>query len=521
MISVPETLPDDPILLKQLLLSLHEQMSSKDKEITAKDGQIERLREQNALLIQRLFGRKSEQSSDPDSPQLVMFNEAESLAEAAPKAPADEVEEEAVAPTKRRGKRKPLPAELPRVEVVHELPEHELTCECGCRKQAIGEETSEQLEIIPMQVQVIRHIRKTYACKACESAPVTADKPAQLIEKSLASPSVLAMLLATKYADGIPLYRFEKMLSRHGIDIPRQTLGRWVIQCGEQLQPLLNLMRDRLLDSPVIHCDETRVQVLKEPDRAPSSQSWMWVQTGGPPDRPVILFDYSTSRAQEVPLRLLAGYRGYLMTDDYAGYNAVAAQAGVERLACWAHARRKFVEAQKVQPKGKTGRADIALGMINKLYGIERGLKDANDEQRHHGRQQHSLPLLTQLKAWLDKTQPQVTAQNALGKAVNYLASNWSRLERYIEAGHLPIDNNAAERAIRPFVIGRKNWLFSDTPKGATASAQLYSLIETAKANGWEPYAWLRHVLERLPLINSVEGYEVLLPWSCKPTTSL
>jgi transposase len=521
MISVPETLPDDPILLKQLLLSLHEQMSSKDKEITAKDGQIERLREQNALLIQRLFGRKSEQSSDPDSPQLVMFNEAESLAEAAPEAPADEVEEEAVAPTKRRGKRKPLPAELPRVEVVHELPEHELTCECGCRKQAIGEETSEQLEIIPMQVQVIRHIRKTYACKACESAPVTADKPAQLIEKSLASPSVLAMLLATKYADGIPLYRFEKMLSRHGIDIPRQTLGRWVIQCGEQLQPLLNLMRDRLLDSPVIHCDETRVQVLKEPDRAPSSQSWMWVQTGGPPDRPVILFDYSTSRAQEVPLRLLAGYRGYLMTDDYAGYNAMAAQAGVERLACWAHARRKFVEAQKVQPKGKTGRADIALGMINKLYGIERGLKDANDEQRHHGRQQHSLPLLTQLKAWLDKTQPQVTAQNALGKAVNYLASNWSRLERYIEAGHLPIDNNAAERAIRPFVIGRKNWLFSDTPKGATASAQLYSLIETAKANGWEPYAWLRHVLERLPLINSVEGYEVLLPWSCKPTTSL
>ena len=503
------------------MLSLHEQMSSKDKEITAKDGQIERLREQNALLIQRLFGRKSEQSSDGDSPQLVMFNEAESLAEAAPEAPADEVEEEAVAPTKRRGKRKPLPAELPRVEVVHELPEHELTCECGCRKQAIGEETSEQLEIIPMQVQVIRHIRKTYACKACESAPVTADKPAQLIEKSLASPSVLAMLLATKYADGIPLYRFEKMLSRHGIDIPRQTLGRWVIQCGEQLQPLLNLMRDRLLDSPVIHCDETRVQVLKEPDRAPSSQSWMWVQTGGPPDRPVILFDYSTSRAQEVPLRLLAGYRGYLMTDDYAGYNAVAAQAGVERLACWAHARRKFVEAQKVQPKGKTGRADIALGMINKLYGIERGLKDANDEQRHHGRQQHSLPLLTQLKAWLDKTQPQVTAQNALGKAVNYLASNWSRLERYIEAGHLPIDNNAAERAIRPFVIGRKNWLFSDTPKGATASAQLYSLVETAKANGQEPYAWLRHVLECLPLINSVEGYEALLPWSCKPTTSL
>ncbi|SED69486.1 IS66 family transposase [Pseudomonas anguilliseptica] len=509
MISVPETLPDDPAALKQLLAEV---LSSAQELAKDKDGQIERLREQNALLIQRLFGRKSEQSSDPDSPQLEMFNEAESLAEAAAEAPAAEVEEEVVAPTKRRGKRKPLPAELPRVEVIHELPEHELTCECGCRKQAIGEETSEQLEIIPMQVQVIRHIRKTYACKACESAPVTADKPAQLIEKRLASPSVLAMLLTSKYADGIPLYRFEKMLSRHGIDIPRQTLARWVIQCGELLQPLLNLMRDRLLDSPVIHCDETRVQVLKEPGRDPSSHSWMWVQTGGPPGKPVILFDYTTSRAQEVPLRL---------TDDYAGYNAVAAQQGVERLACWAHARRKFVEAQKVQPKGKTGRADIALGMINKLYGIERELKDASDEQRYRGRQQHSLPLLDQLKTWLEKTQPQVTAQNALGKAVNYLASNWSRLERYIEAGHLPIDNNAAERAIRPFVIGRKNWLFSDTPKGATASAQLYSLVETAKTNGQEPYAWLRHVLERLPLANSVEAYEALLPWNCQPTTPL
>ena len=513
MISAPETLPDDPILLKQLLLSANVQMSEKD-------GQIERLREQNALLIQRLFGRKSEQSADPDSPQLDIFNEPETLAEATPEAPADEVEEEVVAPTKRRGKRKPLPAELPRVEVVHELPEHELTCECGCRKQVIGEETSEQLEIIPMQIRVIKHIRKTYACKGCETAPVTADKPAQLIEKSMASPSVLAMLLSTKYVDGTPLYRFEKILNRHGIDIPRQTLARWVIQCGAQLQPLLNLMRDKLLDYPVLHCDETRVQVLKEPGRDPSSQSWMWVQTGGPPDRPVILFDYETSRAQDVPLRLLAGYRGYLMTDDYAGYNAVAAQAGVGGLACWAHARRKFIEAQKVQPKGKTGRADVVLNLINKLYGIERDLKEASAEQRHQGRQQHSLPILAQLHSWLAKTQPQVTAQNALGKAVNYLASNWSRLERYVEAGHLPIDNNRAENAIRPFVIGRKNWLFSDTPKGATASAQIYSLIETAKANGQEPYAYLRHILERLPQVNSVEGYETLLPWNCSPASA-
>jgi transposase len=513
MISMPETLPDDPILLKQLLLSLHEQVSEKD-------GQIEHLREQNALLIQRLFGRKSEQTADPDSPQLDIFNEAEELAAAAPETPAAEVEEEVVAPIKRRGKRKPLPANLPRVEVIHELPEHELTCACGACKQVIGEETSEQLDIIPMQVRVIRHIRKTYACKACEAAPVTADKPAQLLEKSLASPSVLAMLLSTKYVDGTPLYRFEKVLYRHGIDIPRQTLARWVIQCGEHLQPLLNLMRDTLLDSRVIHCDETRVQVLKEPGRDPGSQSWMWVQTGGPPDRPVVLFDYETSRAQAVPVRLLAGYRGYLMTDDYPGYNAVAAQAGIERLGCWAHARRKFIDAQKVQPKGKTGRADVALNLINKLYGIERDLKDARDAERLSARQQRSQPVLDQLKTWLDRTHPQVTAKTTLGLAVNYLAKNWSRLERYLEGGHLPIDNNRAENAIRPFVIGRKNWLFSDTPKGATASAQVYSLIETAKANGQEPYAYLRHILERLPAASSVEDYEALLPWNCSPASS-
>jgi len=403
MISVPEPLPDDPAALKQLLAEV---LSSAQKLAKDKDGQIEHLREQNALLIQRLFGRKSEQTADPDSPQLEIFNEAESLTEAAPETTAEEIEEDVVAPVKRRGKRKPLPAELPRVEVIHELPEHELTCACGACKQVIGEETSEQLEIIPMQVRVIRHIRKTYACKACEAAPITADKPAQLIEKSLATPNVLAMLLTTKYADGIPLYRFEKVLHRHGIDIPRQTLARWVIQCGDYLQPLLNLMRDTLLDYPVLHCDETRVQVLKEPGRDPSSQSWMWVQTGGPPDRPVILFDYTTSRAQDVPLRLLTGYCGYLMTDDYSGYNAVAAQAGIERLACWAHARRKFIEAQKVQPKGKTGRADMALNLINKLYGIERELKDASDAERLSARQQRSQPVLDQLKAWLDVSAP-------------------------------------------------------------------------------------------------------------------
>lgn len=346
----------------------------------------------------------------------------------------EDADEEVVAPAPRRGKRKPLSTDLPRIEVIHKLPEHELTCDCGCRKHAIGEETSEQLDIVPMQIRVIKHIRKVYCCRGCETAPVTADKTAQLMENSMASPSVLAMSLTTKYVDGLPLHRFETVLSRYGIETPRQTLACW-IQCREHLQALLNLMRDRLLEIPVIHYDETRAQVLKEPDRDPTSQTWMWVQASGPPDRKVVLFDYTSSRAQEVSLRLLESYRGYVMTDDYAGYNALALQPGVERLACMAHVRRKFVDAQKVQPKGKTGHADLALTMINKVYCVERELKDVSDEQRFTGRQEKRLPILAQLKNWLDKTQPQVTPQSVLGKAVHYLANNWSRLECYVEAG--------------------------------------------------------------------------------------
>lgn len=274
MISVPDNLPDDPAALKLLLAQLL-------AERTVDKGQIVDLKEQVKLLRDRLFNRKSEQTVESNTPQLALFNEPES--QWVPT--ADDADEEVVAPSKQRGKRKPLSADLPRIEVIRDLPEHELTCACGCRKHVVGEQTSEQLDIVPMQIRVLKHVRKIYGCRGCESAPVTADKPAQLIEKSMASPSVLAMLLTTKYVDGLPLHRFETVLNRHGIEIPRQTLARWVIQCSEHFQPLLNLMRDRLLESPVIHCDETRVQVLKEPDRDPTSQSWMWVQASGPTDR--------------------------------------------------------------------------------------------------------------------------------------------------------------------------------------------------------------------------------------------
>lgn len=225
----------------------------------------------------------------------------------------------------------------------------------------IGEEVSEQLDIVPMQIRVLRHLRKRYGCPAGVHAPLTAPAPAQVLPKSNASNDLLAMLLTTKYVDGLPLARFEYVLARAGVTVPRQTLARWVIGTAGALQPLANLLRDSLLDGSVIHMDETPVQVLKEAGRAATAQSYMWVQRGGPPGKPVLLFDYDPSRSGQVPRRLLAGWRDYLMTDCYEGYSAVVAQEGLDHLGCWAHARRRFVDAAKVQAKGKPGRAGDRL----------------------------------------------------------------------------------------------------------------------------------------------------------------
>ena len=413
-----------------------------------------------------------------------------------------------------RGKRGPLSAALQRVEIVHDVPVEERTCPCGTPMLEIGRDISEQLDIVPMQVRVLRHIRVRYGCTSSTHAPITAALPPQPLPKSNASADFLAMLLAVKFVDGLPLARFEYVLDRHGVPVPRQTLARWVIGTSRLLQSLYNLMRDAMLEGALIHIDETVVQVLKEQGKKPTSNSYMWVQTGGPPGKSVVLFDYDPSRSAEVPMRLLHDYRGYLMTDGYDGYNKLARVEGIEHLACWAHVRRRFVEAVRVQDKGRRGHADHAVALIGKLYRIERDCKDATDEARWQARQQLSVPALAALRDWLDKTMPLVTPKSALGTALSYMANCWGRLIRYTERGDLPIDNNRCENAIRPFVIGRKAWLFSDTPAGATSSAIIYSLVETAKANGLEPYTWLRRVMRDLPAAKTVEDVEALLPWN-------
>lgn len=514
-LALPAVLPTDAAALTALL---HSVIAAHKDVKTQALNHMQHMMEQFILARHRMFGASSEQSSG----QARLFDEAEVLAtdssatqDVAP-LPADTRSNSKSNGKPARGKRGPLPSELQRVDVVHDMPLAERTCPCGTLMVEIGEDVSEQLDLVPMQVRVLRHIRKRYGCPGSVHAPVTAPLPPQPLPKSNASADLLAMLLVVKFIDGLPLARFEYVLARHGVSVPRQTLARWVIGAAGVLQPLLNLMRDALLEGAFLHVDETVVQVLKEAGKAPTSNSYMWVQTGGPPGRTVVVFDYDQSRGGQVPVRLLHDYRGYVMTDGYSGYNELVRTDGIEQLICWAHVRRRFVEAVKVQPKGKRGLADEAVALIGKLYGVERDHKDAGDDVRLLARQTRSVPVLATLRIWLDKTRPGVTPKSALGTALSYLHDYWARLIRYTERGDLPIDNNRAENAIRPFVIGRKAWLFSDTVAGANASAVIYSVLETAKANGVEPYTWLRRVLRDLPAAKTVDDVEALLPWNVK-----
>lgn len=347
--TLPSVLPDDVEALKALLQTqqaAHQQAirQTQEQALAQAMRHINYLYEQIVLYRHRHFGASTEQLPA----QARLFDEAEALAATSspaqdiapiPDSAPDTLPSGRTAPGGKpaRGKRAPLPAELQRVDVVHDVPEAERTCPCGAPMVEIGEDVSEQLDLVPMQVRVLRHVRKRYGCPGSEHAPVTAALPPQPLPKSNASSDLLAMLLTVKYADGLPLARFAHVLARSGVTVPRQTLARWVIGAAGVLQPLHNLMRDTLLDAPVIHVDETVVQVLKEPDKKPTSQSYMWVQTGGPPERPVVLYDYDPSRSGKVPVRLLEGYRGYLMTDGYDGYNALAQHDGIEHLACLAH----------------------------------------------------------------------------------------------------------------------------------------------------------------------------------------
>lgn len=483
------------------------------------------LQEQINLLLHKRFGANSEKYR---AEQSDLFNEAESFAEEGggeadvtdAESSAQETPVEAALtseqPAPRKSGRKALPAELPRVEIIHDLPEEQRHCSEGHALKEIGDEISEQLDIVPAKVQVLRHIRKKYACPCCQAEVKTTPLPPQPIPKSNASPGLLAYVATSKFVDALPLNRQSKQFARIGVELNRATLASWMIRSGQLIQPLINLLEEQLLHYPVLQMDETTVQVLKEPDRSAESQSYIWVRRGGPPEQPVILFHYTPSRSQSVADQLLQGFAGTVQTDGYTAYVAVCAKNGLRHAGCWAHCRRYFDEALKATGKGqpKTGKASKALGMIQKLYRVETQIRHLPTADKYRIRQEQAVPLLGEIKAWADISLTQVAPSSLIGKALAYLTKHWSTLIVYCEDGRLDIDNNRTERAIRPFVIGRNNWIFSDTVNGAKASANLYSLIETAKLNGLEPYRYLWHVFQELPKAQSLADIERLLPWT-------
>lgn len=523
------TLPDDPEQLKTLVMeiaashtTLEEAVSEKETMLEEQEIEISYLREQLRLLRHQRYGSSSEKLSDE---QLLLMLESEGIKD---RAAVPEIAETVAVKEHQRIKRgrKPIPADLPRIEVLHDVSPEEKVCpHDGHALKRIGEEKSEQLSYTPAQMRVLLHIRPKYACPVCEEGVKIAPPPPQAIPKSMATPSLLAHVAVSKYADSLPLYRQEKMFARIGVDLPRSTLSGWMIRSGELIQVFINLLRDELLGGPIVQCDETRCQVLKEPGKRAESQSYLWAQRGGQPGSPVILFDYDPSRGGDVPKRLLAGYEGYLQVDGYKGYDAFCAEnQAVCRVGCWAHARRKFDEAYKAQRglKGRKGKprreqlkksnANQGLDWIRKLYEIERDARGLSARERQEIREARSQPILDAIKEWLPKAKAQVPPKSLTGVALGYVSGHWKHLTRFMEDGRLEIDNNLVENAIRPFALGRRNWLFSDTVQGAEAGANLYSLIETAKANGIEPYKYLCLVFRDLPKANCVEDYERLLP---------
>jgi transposase len=502
-------LPADVEGLQRLVITLR-------KEISYLTGRAGVLEEELQLLRHKIFGRRSERLTAEELRQSSLFDEAELIEQDQPKDLSEPAIEVAAHRRSKRG-RKPLPAGLPREEVLHDIPEDQKVCSCGQRLVCIGQETSEKVEIIPQQIKVIRHIRPKYACKKCEGlnspqAVKIAPVPPQIIPKSIASPGLLAYVLVSKFCDAIPFYRQEKQFRRIGIELSRVDFSHWAIQVARQCDPLIQIFLEQIRAGPVVQMDETRLQVMKELGRADTAQSFMWVIRGGPPENPLIVYRYHPSRSAKIPLQYLEDYEGYLQTDGYDGYVDVGSLPDIIHVGCWAHARRKFDEATK--PSKKPGSAEEALGRIAKIYRIERELRahQLEPEEFARKRKEQALPILKDFKKWLENKALQVPPSTLIGKAVNYALVEWEKLERYLDSPHLTPDTNLVENAIRPFVLGRKNWLFSGSPRGAHASATLYSLIETAKANGLDPYRYLSYLFTKLPLVQTHAEYRSLTP---------
>ena len=518
-----KSLPDDASLPKDAVLSLVDDLEAKYQE------KIHYLEEQLRLLKNELFGRSTEKRHEPHPDQRLLFD-GDDNGDTDPSPTSDETIVIAAHSRKKRG-RKPLPKDLPRIDIIHDIDEEQKQCGCGELKSCIGEEVSEKLDYIPAKLRVERHIRLKYACKSCEGVDddgptvMIAPAPVQLIPKSNATAGLLAHIAVSKFADGLPLYRQQKMFDRLGIELSRATMAKWMVQAAGSCMGLINLLQDEIREGPLIGIDESPLQVLNEAGRDNKTKSYMWVFRGGRPDHPTLLYQYQRSRSGRVALEFLDDYHGYIQSDDFSGYDHLDQNPNIIHLGCWAHARRKFIKVVKVRKKHRSKRdnpkslADEALDYIGNLYQVEKEARrrELDADQIYQLRQEKAKPILDEFKCWMEAKQPLTPPKGLLGRAISYTLSNWKKLIIYLQDGRLRPDNNLVENAIRPFVVGRKNWLFAGSPDGANASAIFFTLIETAKANGLEPYAYLRHIFEKLPLVQTIHDIECLLPENIDP----
>jgi transposase len=500
------------------------------------------LEEEVRWLKAQYYGRSTQQTdaAEENSDQKMLFNEAEVLAaiEAAEQAHRERTTKVDAHERKRSpdSGRKAIPEHFPRIVIEHDLPADEKLCtKCAVPHPLtrIGEETRECYRFEPPKISVEKHIRLTYVCEERHEAPITAAAPPVILPKSMASASLLAHVIKSKFDLGLPLYRVSQDLTRYRMDVGPGTLGTWVNTIGgEKVVPLINLMHEALLAVVFIHIDETPLQVLRS-DKAVGSDHYIVARAGGPPGRRIILYDYIASRTTAALKQLLVGpdgpYQGKLISDGLERYDEIAAQLKLLHFGCLTHCRTMFFKARKVSqlPSSRTLANAAMEDYIGPVYQVERQIKALQEQYQQRGetlpletvralRQEKSKPILEKFKAWVDELLPGTPPNSALGKALGYTSRQWPKLVRHLEHGEIPIDNNYIERQIKHYATGRRAWLFSYDAVGAQASANLYSLVMTCRANEVEPYAYLNYLFEHLPAASTVEQIEALLPWNFK-----
>ncbi len=478
-------------------------------ELAIKDQQI-------AMLKQAIFGKKSEKAKAVCEKQLsFLFDEAEVSSDKKEDNGDLESEDEYedISFRRKKGGRKKLPKNLPRERVIHELPECELQCDCGSSLCHIGEDVSEELHFVPAKLLVKEHVRYKYACKSCEENIKRAPAPFRPLGKALASSSLISDVLVKKYEDHLPLYRQSKIWGRLGIHISRQTISNWVISCGDKFDPIVELMKEDILSSDYVCSDETSLNVLQ----SSKETNYMWLHMSGVRERRALLYEYDESRSQKAIKEFVDKFTGYHQCDAYSSYNKLHNKKGVIGIGCMSHARRKFMDILKIVKNKACGVSYKIVGLMKKLYSLEQEIKEHDPDEKKRKREEKAKPILDKIYELLIKYKNKAPPGGMLAKAINYSLNQWDKLSGYLKDGRIRIDNNDAERAIKPFVIGRKNWLFSNSENGAKASCIIYSLIETCKANNIKAFDYLKYLLENIRDDMTTKQLRCFLPYNIDP----